>query len=48
VEGGLGTRGLSADMFVEFADFAVRDACVYTNPRRVSADDARAIYGESL
>jgi len=48
VEGGLGTRGLSADMFGEFAEFAVRDACVYTNPRRVSADDARAIYGESL
>jgi len=48
VEGGLGSLGVSPDMFGDFAEFAVRDACVYTNPRRVSVDDARAIYGESL
>lgn len=48
IAGGLADRGVRAADIPELAGHAVRDACIFTNPKRVSPADAQAIYGEAL
>ncbi|HTH16807.1 MAG TPA: alcohol dehydrogenase-like regulatory protein ErcA [Magnetospirillum sp.] len=48
IHDGLRARGLTPDTLKTLADQAVRDACIYTNPRRASAADVEAIYSEAL
>lgn len=45
---GLAARGVRVADLPELAMHAVKDACVFTNPRNVNASDAQAIYGEAL
>ena len=45
---GLAARGVRVADLPELAAHAVKDACVFTNPRNVSRSDAQAIYGEAL
>ncbi len=48
VGGGLAGRGVTSGAFDHLAEFAMRDPCLYTNPRRASAADMKAIYGQAL
>ena len=48
IEGGLAARGVSSGAVADLAEHAMRDSCIYTNPRRASAADIRTIYAESL
>ncbi len=48
IAGGLADRGVHAADVAELAVHAVKDACIFTNPRRVNLDDAKAIYGEAI
>lgn len=45
---GLAARGVRVADLPELAVHAVKDACVFTNPRNVNRSDAQAIYGEAL
>lgn len=45
---GLGARGMRAGHLGDLATHAVKDACIYTNPRRANAADVKAIYSEAL
>ena len=45
---GLAARGVRVADLPELAVHAVKDACVFTNPRNVNTSDAQAIYGEAL
>ena len=45
---GLAARGVRVADLPELARHAVKDACVFTNPRNVNTSDAQAIYGEAL
>ena len=45
---GLAARGVRVADLPELAMHAVKDACVFTNPRNVNTSDAQAIYGEAL
>ena len=47
IAGGLAERGVRAADLPELAAHAVKDACIFTNPRRVSPSDAQAIYGDA-
>jgi alcohol dehydrogenase class IV len=47
IAGGLAERGVRAADLPELAAHAVKDACIFTNPRRVSPGDAQAIYGDA-
>lgn len=48
VEGGLGERGVSRGTVADLAEHAIRDSCIYTNPRRATTSDLRSIYAEAL
>ena len=48
IAGGLADRGVRAADIAELAVHAVKDACIFTNPRRVSLADAQVIYGDAL
>ena len=48
IAGGLADRGVRAADIAELAVNAVKDACIFTNPRRVSLADAQVIYGDAL
>lgn len=48
IVGGLGERGVSRGSVADLAEHAVRDSCIYTNPRRATVADLRVIYGEAL
>lgn len=48
IRGGLAARGNVHGSIGELARHAVRDACIFTNPRRASAADVEAIYSEAL
>lgn len=48
IAGGLAQRGVTRETIEVLAGHAVRDACIYTNPRRASVDDVKVIYGEAL
>ncbi len=48
IAGGLADRGVRTADIAELAVHAVKDACIFTNPRRVNLDDAQAIYGEAI
>ena len=45
---GLTRRGVTSGEVGHLADFAMRDPCIFTNPRRASNADLKAIYGEAL
>lgn len=47
IGGGLADRGVRAADVTELAVHAVKDACIFTNPRRVALADAQAIYGDA-
>ena len=47
IEGGLRERGVRAADIPELAAHALKDACIFTNPRRVALADAQAIYGDA-
>lgn len=48
ISGGLAERGVSAGSVPDLAEHAIRDSCIYTNPRRASQSDLRIIYAEAL
>ncbi|WP_319240881.1 alcohol dehydrogenase-like regulatory protein ErcA [uncultured Propionivibrio sp.] len=48
IHDGLGARGVRSADLSELAQHAIRDACVVTNPRRVSRADVEVIYGDAL
>ncbi|MDR3435150.1 alcohol dehydrogenase-like regulatory protein ErcA [Telmatospirillum sp.] len=48
IENGLASRGLRSDALHELSENAIRDACIYTNPRRINVADIEVIYAESL
>lgn len=48
ITAGLAQRGMRTDHLGEVAARAVKDACIYTNPRRANAADVKAIYSEAL
>lgn len=48
IAGGLADRGVRAADIAELVVHAVKDACIFTNPRRVSLADAQVIYGDAL
>lgn len=48
IEGGLVARGVSRGAVADLAEHAIRDSCIYTNPRRATASDLRTIYAEAL
>ncbi|MGE5546853.1 MAG: alcohol dehydrogenase-like regulatory protein ErcA [Solirubrobacterales bacterium] len=48
IHDGLEARGLRTGYLRDLAHNAVRDACIYTNPRRANAADVEAIYSEAL
>lgn len=48
VHGTLADRGVSGGSVAELAEHAIRDSCIYTNPRRATASDLRTIYAEAL
>lgn len=48
IGGGLAERGVRTADIHEFAMHAVKDACIFTNPKHVSPADAEAIYGDAL
>ena len=48
IGGGLADRDVRAADIAELAVHAVKDACIFTNPRRVNLADAQAIYGDAL
>jgi alcohol dehydrogenase class IV len=48
IKGGLLARGVSSGTVADLAEHAIRDSCIYTNPRRATASDLRIIYAESL
>ena len=48
IAGGLADRGVRAADIAELAVHAVKDACIFTNPRRVNLADAQAVYGDAL
>ena len=48
IQGGLMARGVSRGSVIDLAEYAVRDSCIYTNPRRATAADLRTIYAEAL
>ncbi|MFP4106237.1 MAG: alcohol dehydrogenase-like regulatory protein ErcA [Phycisphaerae bacterium] len=48
VTGGLKSVGITEDQLPALADKAMRDACVVTNPRRVSQEDLEELYAEAL
>lgn len=48
IKGGLCQRGFSAGIIDELAERALRDGCIYTNPRRPSLGDLRELYAEAL
>lgn len=48
IHDGLGARGVRSADLSELARHAIRDACVVTNPRRVSRADVEVIYGDAL
>ncbi|SDI63943.1 alcohol dehydrogenase-like regulatory protein ErcA [Propionivibrio dicarboxylicus] len=48
ISNGLGARGVRSADLSELARHAIRDACVVTNPRRVSRADVEVIYGDAL
>ena len=48
VHEGLGARGVRSGDVADLAGFAVRDPCIFTNPRRANRDDLHAIYEEAL
>ena len=47
IGGGLGERGVRAADVPELAVHALKDACIFTNPRRVALADAQTIYGDA-
>jgi len=47
IAGGLADRGVRAADIPELAVHAVKDACIFTNPRRVALEDAQAIFGDA-
>ena len=48
IKGGLAERGVSSGSVPDLAEHAIRDSCIYTNPRRASRSDLRTIYAEAL
>ena len=44
----LATRGVRSSDISELASHAINDACIVTNPRRVTLADVQSIYGEAL
>ena len=46
--GGLSARGVTAGVIADLAQPVVRDACIFTNPRRVSQADVETLYAEAL
>ncbi len=48
IQDGLSTRGIGSGQIGDLAEYAMRDPCIFTNPRRASAADLRALYGEAL
>jgi len=44
----LATRGVRSSDIAELASHAINDACIVTNPRRVTLADIETIYGEAL
>ncbi len=48
IKGGLADRGVSSGSVPDLAEHAIRDSCIYTNPRRASRSDLRTIYAEAL
>jgi alcohol dehydrogenase len=48
LDNGLANRGITSGLIDDLAEFAIRDPCIYTNPRRASIADVKVIYGEAL
>ena len=48
ISGGLAERGVRGADIPELAVHAVKDACIFTNPRRVEQGDAQAIYSDAI
>ncbi|MCP5268183.1 MAG: iron-containing alcohol dehydrogenase [Zoogloeaceae bacterium] len=48
IKNGLAARGVSRGAIDDLAPPASRDACLFTNPRRASLADLKAIYAEAL
>lgn len=48
INGGLAQRGVSRGTVADLAEHAIRDSCIYTNPRRATTSDLRTIYSEAL
>lgn len=48
IDGGLTDRGVSRGTVADLAEHAIRDSCIYTNPRKASTSDLRTIYAEAL
>jgi len=48
IAGGLAERGVRDVDIPELAVHAIKDACIFTNPRRVAQDDAQAIYRDAI
>lgn len=48
IHGGLAERGVGQGAIDELAPWAIKDACIFTNPRRASLSDIRTIYAEAL
>ncbi|NJD05514.1 MAG: iron-containing alcohol dehydrogenase, partial [Methylococcaceae bacterium] len=48
VHAGLAARGVTRGTVDDLAEHAIRDACIFTNPRRATTSDLKTIYGEAL
>lgn len=48
IGGGLAERGVTRGTIEDLAPHAIKDACIFTNPRRASLPDIKAVYAEAL
>lgn len=47
IHGGLAERGVDQGTIEELSPWAIKDACIFTNPRRASLSDIRTVYAEA-
>lgn len=48
IQAGLQSRGITRGTVADLAEHALRDVCIYTNPRRATKSDLKVLYEETL
>nr|WP_280818766.1 iron-containing alcohol dehydrogenase [Thiorhodococcus minor] len=48
IQAGLASRGVTSGAIADLAPPVIRDACIFTNPRRANLDDIKTLYAEAL